>query len=184
MSEGPAMKPQRVARDAAGERTRYEDIEVGADLGTIEWSFDEAAIARICESDDDFHEWYSVESPYGGVIAPVLISYPPVRLLFSRKYNVRGLFYAYEVENYAPLKPNVTYRISGRICDKWIKREREYVQYEATCRDPDGNRVFCTRRAHALDFLTRDVPKDAEGIDSGAGGRLGDPPKPNPEERG
>jgi hypothetical protein len=183
MTERSQAKPaQRVARDAGGERTRYEDIQVGDDLGTLEWRFDEAAIARICESDDDFHEWYSVESPYGGVIAPVLISYPPVRLLFSRKYNVRGLFYAYEVENYAPLKPNVTYLLSGRVCDKWIKREREYVQYEATCHDPDGNKIFYTRRAHALDYLTRDVPKDAEGIDSGAGGRLNEPSKTSHRE--
>lgn len=167
-----AATGQRVARDAAGERTRFEDINVGDDLGTIEWQFDTDAIARICESDDDFHEWYSVESPYGGVIAPVLISYPPVRLLFSRRYNVRGLFYWYEVENFAPLKPRVTYTISGRICDKWVKREREYVQYEATCLDPQGKRIFHTRRAHVLDFLTRDVPKAATGIDSGAGGRL------------
>ena len=163
---------KRVARDAAGGRTRYEDIAIGDDLGTMEWSFDEAAIRGICESDDDFHEWYAVESPYGGVITPVLISYPPVRLLFSRKFNVRGLFYWFEMENYAPLKPNVTYTISGRICDKWIKRNREYVQYEATCYGPQGQKVFYTRRAHALDYLTRDVPKEAVGLDSGAGGRL------------
>ena len=165
---------KRVSRDASGERTRYEDIVVGEDLGSIEWQFDEAAIARICDSDDDFHQWYSVESPYGGTIAPVMIGYPPVRMLFSRRFNVRGLFYWYEVENYAPLKPNVKYTISGRICDKWIKREREFVQYEATCVDPQGGKVFHTRRAHALDYLTRDVPKDASGIDSGAGGRLAD----------
>ncbi len=165
---------KRVARDAGGERTRYEDIAIGEDLGSIEWSFDEAAIARICDSDDDFHEWYAVESPYGGIIAPVLIGYPPVRMLFSRRYNVRGLFYWHEAENFAPLKPNVKYTIRGRICDKWIKREREFVQYEATCYDPQGNKVFHTRRAHALDYLTRDVPKDGSGIDSGAGGRLAD----------
>lgn len=165
--------PQRIARDAGGERTRYEDIEIGADLGTLEWRFDRESIGRLCESDDDFHEWYSVESPYGGVIAPTLISYPPVRLLFSRKYNVRGLFYWFEVENYAPLKPDVTYTIKGRISDKWIKRNREYVQYEAICYDPEGRKIFLTRRAHALDFLTLDVPKAGTGIDSGAGGRLG-----------
>jgi len=165
---------QRVARDAAGERTLYEDIEIGADLGSMAWSFDHDAIQRLCESDDDFHEWYAVESPYGGVIAPVLINYPPVRILFSRKYNVRGLFYAYEVENHAPLKPGVNYTLRGHISKKWIKRDREFVEYEATCHDPNGKLMFVTRRSHALDFLKRDVPKVGTGIDSGAGGRLGD----------
>ena len=165
--------PQRVARDQAGERTRYEDIEVGARLESMEWSFDQAAIGRICESDDDFHEFYSVASPYGGTIAPVLISYPPVRLMFSSKYNVRGLFYGYETENYGPLRPDVTYTLSGYISRKWVKNNREFVEYEATCHDPNGNKIFVTRRSHALDFLTIDVPKAATGIDSGAGGRLG-----------
>lgn len=136
----------------------------------MEWSFDEDAIARICESDDDFHEWYSIDSPYGGVIAPILISYPPVRLLFSRKHNVRGLFYGYEMEAYAPLRPGVRYTITGRIIDKWVKRQREYVKYEATCFDPDGQKVFYTTRSHALDFLTRAAPRTAVGIDSGGGG--------------
>lgn len=165
--------PQRVARDQAGERTRYEDIEIGAALEPMEWSFDQDAIGRICESDDDFHEWYSIDSPWGGTIAPILIAYPPVRLMFSRKYNVRGLFYGYEVENYAPLRPGVRYRLSGHISRKWIKNNREFVEYEASCHDPAGQRIFTTRRSHALDFLTRDVPKVATGIDSGAGGRLG-----------
>ncbi|HYF18452.1 MAG TPA: hypothetical protein VEA40_11345 [Ramlibacter sp.] len=164
--------PHRVARDQAGERTRYEDIEVGAPLGPMPWSFDQAAIARICESDDDFHEWYSVESPWGGTIAPCLISYPPVRLMFSQRYNVRGLFYGYEMENHAPLRPDVAYTLTGRISRKWIKNNREFVEYEAHCHDPQGQLVFTTRRSHALDFLTRDVPKTATGVDSGAGGRL------------
>ena len=161
---------QRVARDVSGvERTRYEDSNVGEDLGTMEWRFDRDSIARLCESDDDFHEWYAVESPYGGIVAPVLISYPAVRMLFTRRYNVRGLFYGFEMENFAPLKPDTTYTLSGRICDKWIRRNREYVQYEATCTDPQGMKIFHTRRAHALDFLTRDTPKEGVGIDSGAG---------------
>ena len=56
---------------------------------------------------------------------------------------------------------------------KWVKNNREFVEYEAVCHDPDGNKIFVTRRSHALDFLTIDVPKAATGIDSGAGGRLG-----------
>lgn len=162
---------ERIARDARGERTRFEQIEIGTDLGSMEWRFTPDNIRRICESDDDFHEWYSVESPYGGTIAPTLINYPPVRLLFSRKYNVRGVFYWYEIENYLPLKPDVTYTLTGRIIEKWIKRDREFVKYEATCHDPTGRKMFYTTRTHALDYLNRTLPRGAVGIDSGAGGR-------------
>ena len=99
---------KRVARDAGGERTRYEDIAIGEDLGSIEWSFDEAAIARICDSDDDFHEWYAVESPYGGIIAPVLIGYPPVRMLLSATSGSSASV------NSCSMKPPVTTRRATR----------------------------------------------------------------------
>jgi hypothetical protein len=162
---------QRVARDRRGLRTTFDEIVVGDDLGSIEWSFTRDMIAGVVETDDDYHEWYSVDSPYGGVIAPVLISYPPVRLLFSRKYNVRGVFYSFEMHNIRALRPDIVYTISGRICDKWTKRDREFVQYEAICFDPEGREAFRTKRAHALDYLPVTVPKTATGIDSGAGGR-------------
>jgi len=165
------VEPQRVARDRRGPRTTFDEIVVGDDLGTVEWSFTRDMIAGIAETDDDYHEWYAVDSPYGGVIAPVLISYPPVRLLFSRKYNVRGVFYSFEMQNMQPLRPDVVYIITARVCDKWTKRDREFVQYEAVCVDPGGRVVFRTKRAHALDYLPVTVPKTAMGIDSGAGGR-------------
>ena len=164
-------QPQRVARDSGGLRTTYDDIEVGGDLGSMEWSFTREGIAALCDSDADFHEWYSVDSPYGGVIAPELISYPPVRVLFSRRYNVRGVFYGFEMDNILPLQPDVKYRITGRIRDKWIKRNREFVQYEAEATDPEGRVVFRTRRTHALDFLPITAPKVGVGIDSGASSR-------------
>lgn len=163
----------RVARDIGGARTNFDEISIGDDLGSVEWRFSREQIARMCESDDDYHEWYSVESPYGGVIAPVLIAYPPVRLLFSRRFNVRGVFFGFETRNLLPLRPDTTYVISGRICDKWIRRNREFVQYEAVCVDPEGREVFRTRRSHAIDYLPVTAPKVGVGIDSGAGGRLG-----------
>lgn len=161
---------KRVARDGRGERTRYEAVVVGKDLGSMEWSFTRDDVARICESDDDFHEWYSLNSPYGKAIAPLLISYPPVRMLFSRMHNIRGLFYEYTAESYFPLHADTKYTLTGKVINKWIKRDREFVQYEAACHDADGRKIFYTTRTHVLDFLTRDTPKTGEGIDSGGGG--------------
>ncbi len=163
--ENPAA---RVATDARGPRTSYEDIQVGADLGTTPWSVSSEQIAAICESDDDYHEWYTVGSPFGGVIAPVLIAYPPVRLLFSRAYNVRGLFYELTLDNLDPIRPGKAMFVSGRVVDKWIKRDREYVAYEGECIDEDGLVIFRTRRAHVLDYIPRTAPRSGEGVDSGA----------------
>ena len=94
----------RVVRDARGLRATFEDFEIGADLGTVQWTVSQADVDGQCETDDDYHEWYSVESPYGGTIAPVLISYTPIRTMLSRAYNVRGMFYQLEMESVRPIR--------------------------------------------------------------------------------
>ena len=164
---GPSDGPARVARDARGPRTTFEEIEIGQDLGSLEWTVTESQIDALCESDDDHHEWYSVSSPFGGRVAPVLISYPPIRLLFARKYNVRGLFYELRMEQLQPIIPGQKMTVSGRVVDKWIKRDREYVCYEAVCVDDRGSEVFRTVRTHVLDFIPRTAPRSAVGVDSG-----------------
>jgi acyl dehydratase len=162
------VQPQgRVDRDGSGQRTRFEDIEVGADLGTLDWSVQPENVAGLQENDLDYHEWYVDSSPFGGAIVPPLATYPPVRVLFTRNYNLRGLFIEFESEFRRPIFFGERLTISGRVADKFIKRDREYVTYEAEGRDEKGEIVFTTRRTHVLDFLTRSVPRTAEGIDSG-----------------
>jgi hypothetical protein len=155
----------RVARDQRGERTRFEDIEIGTDLGSMEWVVSEEMIDRKCEIGEEYHEWYSVDSPFDGRIAPPLINYEPPRILFSQKYNIRGLLATYECENINPIKANKKMTVSAKIVDKYIKRDREYVVYEATCVDEDGLEIFRTRRTHVLDYLPRTTPREGIGID-------------------
>jgi hypothetical protein len=157
----------RVARDERGERTNFEEIEVGEDLGFLEWTVTEEMIDRQCEIDEDYHEWYSVDSPFGGCIAPPLISYPPPRFLFAKHYNVRGLLTDYECEHINPIKPNKKMIVSGKITDKFIKRDREYFVVEATCVDEDGLEIFRTKRVHLLDVAPRTAPRTGVGLDSG-----------------
>jgi acyl dehydratase len=157
----------RVAADSHGPRAVFDEIEVGRSLGEMEWVVTEDMIERQCAIDADFDAWYSLDSPWGGRIAPPQISYRPPRWLLSRTYNIRGLFYRWEMENVRPLRPGVTLRVRARIADKYVKNEREFVVYEAEAADPDGNVVFRTRRTHVLDFVERSAQREGEGIDSG-----------------
>lgn len=158
----------RVERDARGPRATYEDFEIGASLGELTWSIRPEQVRGLIENDQDYHPWYVDDSPFGAPIAPPLVTYPPVRILFTRRYNVRGLFYIFESEFFEPIFYNRELRITGEITDKWIKRDREFVMYrcEAT-RVDDGVRIFATKRAHVLDYITRDAPREGEGVDSG-----------------
>ncbi|MGE0803677.1 MAG: hypothetical protein AB7G13_29930 [Lautropia sp.] len=161
--ESPALGAVRILRDAAGVRTTYEEIEIGRDLGTELWMPTQAQIDQVCERMEDHHPYYEVGSPFGSTVVPVSMTYLLTRALFSQTYSVRGLFYKWSVDLLEPIRPGVTYTVQGKISDKWVRNDREFVAYESECRDPSGTPVFRTRRAHVLDFIKRTAPKVGEG---------------------
>ena len=163
---GPRMAT-RVADDKHGRRARFEDIEVGKDLGTLTWEVTAEDIEAQCGLDDDHHPWFAAASPWGGPVAPPQIHYRPPRWLLSRNYNIRGVFYKWEFENIRPIQDGDKIAVSGRILDKWIKGEREFVSFEATGRNASGEDVFRTVRVHALDVTPRTMPRRGTGFDSG-----------------
>src|ERR1043166_7857257 len=157
----------RVAEDEQGRRASFDDIEIGEILGEMNWTVTDEMIDQQCEMDVDFHPWYFLESPWEGRVPPPQISYRPPRWLLSRKHNVRGLFYKWEMENLGPVKPNVQMHITAKIIDKYVKNEREFVVYEAEAKNPDGSLVFRSRRTHVLDVIERTAPRSGRGVDSG-----------------
>ncbi len=157
----------RIARDEMGARATFDEIEVGKDLGELEWVVSADDIAKQCVDDDDHDAWFTAASPFGGRIAPPQIQYRPPRWLIARNYNVRGVFYKWELENVKPIRPDERIRVTGRIVDKWVKNDREFVKFEAEGIDEAGEVVFRTARMHALDVIERGAPRDGMGIDSG-----------------
>ena len=157
----------RVAEDANGPRTSFDEIEVGRVLGEMEWVVTPEMIQKQCDMDADYHTWYFLDSPWGGRIAPPQISYRPPRWLLSRTYNVRGLFVKWEMENVKPIKPGVTMRVTAKVIDKYVRKEREFVVYEAEAKDPEGQVIFRTRRTHVLDVIERTAARAGKGVDSG-----------------
>lgn len=157
---------RRVARDPRGKRTQFEELVIGSDLGSLEFELTQQMVDDSCARLEDYHPWYSLASPWGPTIAPAVMNYSPVRTLFSKAFNVVGLLYKYEFTNISPMMVGQRYTVRGRVSEKWIKNNREFVAYTAECTDAEGSIVWTTRRAHVLDFLTRDVPREGEGMDS------------------
>ena len=162
-----STRKARVMEDSQGRRAAFEDIQVGQSLGEMDWHITDELIDLQCQLDQDFDPLYFAQSDAGQRVAPPAITYRPPRWLFSRTYNVRGLFVRWENETFRAIKPNTTIRVTGSIVDKYMKRDREFVVYEAEGRDQDGNLVFRTRRTHVLDFVERSAPRAGAGIDSG-----------------
>jgi hypothetical protein len=157
----------RVLEDGSGRRATYEEIVVGQSLGEMEWEITDEMIDLQCRLDEDFDRLFCLPLVDGGRIAPPQITYRPPRWLFSRAYNVRGLFVRWEMETFALLKANIKIKVSGTIADKFIKKDREFVVYQAEGRDPDGTLLFRTKRTHVLDFIERTAPREGAGVDSG-----------------
>ena len=156
----------RVVRDAQGERTRYEDIEVGHDLGEMEWIVTAEMVAAQCALDGDYDPAF--EAVEGRPqYAPPQILYRPPRWLLSRNFNIRGVLVKWDFEILAGIEVDRPMILGGRISGKWIKAEREYVAYEVSARYQDGTPVFRTARVHLMDIIDRSRPREGEGLDSG-----------------
>lgn len=157
----------RVLEDDAGRRAEFEEIEIGRSLGTIEWRITDELIDTQCFLDQDFDPLFFSEDASAKRMAPPQITYRPPRWLLSRAFNVRGLFVRWENEAFAPIVPNTTIVVSGSIVDKFVRKDREFVVYQAEGHDERGTLIFKTRRTHVLDFIERGAPRAGAGIDSG-----------------
>ncbi len=151
----------RIGADGQGRRATYDELEVGKDLGVADFRVTQEQIDQVCERTRYHHPFYEVDSPFGGTVAPIVMTFLLPRNMFSRVYNVRGLFYKWAYDFTSPVLPGVDYLVRAHVTDKWIKKEREFVAYEATCEDKRGNLIFTTRRAHVLDYIKTTAPKTA-----------------------
>ncbi|MBI2293086.1 MAG: hypothetical protein HYU73_22735 [Betaproteobacteria bacterium] len=157
----------RVLEDSKGRRAAFEDIQVGQTLGEIEWHITDDLIDLQCQLDQDFDPLFFPRDEGARRIAPPQITYRPPRWLISRTYNVRGLFVRWESESFRAIEPDTAITVSGSIVDKFIKKDREFVVYQAEGKDVAGNLIFRTKRTHVLDFVERNAPREGAGIDSG-----------------
>jgi hypothetical protein len=146
-------RPIHMIAEEGGERaqTTMDEIEIGLDLGQLEWSVTRSQVEGLIASDEEFDPWHA-DVKEGGGIVPILATYPPVRALFARAINIRGYLYQYECEFLRPIEYGQSLTIRGWITDKWVKRDREYVKFEAEARDPEGTLFFRTSRTHLLDY--------------------------------
>jgi len=157
----------RVLEDGSGRRAAFEEIEIGRTLGEMDWEITDDLIDLQCMLDQDFDPLFFPQGGERKRVAPPQITYRPPRWLFSRAYNVRGLFVRWENEAFRAIEPNTTIKVTGSIVDKYVKKDREFVVYQAEGRDPAGNLIFRTKRTHVLDFVERSAPRKGAGIDSG-----------------
>jgi hypothetical protein len=71
------------------------------------------------------------------------------------------------MENLRPILPDVKLQVVATVVDKYVRKDREFVVYQAEAKDPEGHVVFRTRRTHVLDVVERTAERQGKGVDSG-----------------
>lgn len=125
------------------EKSGFDAIQIGQDLGTVEMTLDEDTV------DDRLKlvQWQARELVDRLHIAPPGITvHQHPRMRFATLTSVRAAIWAKsEQEFLKPMKMGSKVFIRGRIVDKYVKRGRNYVVTEFETVDEDGEVLLRSR---------------------------------------
>ena len=129
-----------------------DGIEPGLDLGTRALVITPDWIEKYAGSSDDRNPWYSVDSPFGGPIAPAAVFNYEMELFGGwHPPNIKGHILNTDQtwEFHRPMRPGQTILLKGRVHARYENRGREYISMEATAWDEDGQLLCRTGTTHA-----------------------------------
>ena len=128
-----------------GEKSLFESIPVGLDLGTVEVNLDEKAVKdRV-----NLVQWQAKEvvDKLGFVPPGTTIEIHP-RMKFEKFPSLKAAIWAKsEHEFIKPMKVGSKVFIRGKVADKYIKGGREYVVTEFETVDENGEVLLISREA-------------------------------------
>ncbi len=125
------------------------EVYVGRDFGGRELDISADLARSYSESVEDYNEWYSGQSPWGGAASPALLLHSEVyRNLGWYLPRIYGNLHArQEWELFQPAMVGDSVTTRSLVIDRYIKRNREYVVNEVTCFGV-GGRILNRGRTH------------------------------------
>jgi acyl dehydratase len=127
----------------------WENIVVGEEFGPLDVVISEHAVKSYAYAIDDYHPWYSHDSPFGGRIAPAAFVTRPLLDLLYLEYDamrLRALHVREELELFGPLKVGEDITLRARVEDKFLKRGEPYVVMTGQACDEHGKTLLCTKQ--------------------------------------
>ncbi|HJN87231.1 MAG: hypothetical protein QGH97_08275 [Dehalococcoidia bacterium] len=115
----------------AGSRLKlfdFDKIEIGEDLGSYEYVLSQEVLDRFREA---------VGDPDGS-FPTVAVRHDSTALAMVYEDNTGGVNAGSEVEFYNPPIPGKKIKVTGRIANKYWRRDKPYLVIEATAVDEDG----------------------------------------------
>ncbi|MCH7712250.1 MAG: hypothetical protein IIC99_01380 [Chloroflexi bacterium] len=107
---------------------KYDDLVIGEELGSFEYVLTQQML-------DDFRE--SVEDPEAP-FPTLAVKHDGTALNMVYYDTTGGVNAGNEVEFFNPPIPGKKILVSGRIADKYVRRDKPYLVIEATATDEDG----------------------------------------------
>ena len=106
----------------------YADIEIGEELGSYEYVLTQEMLDNFRASVDD------PDAPF-----PTLaVKHDATAFAMVYDDQTGGVNAGNEVEFFNPPLPGKKVRVTGRIHDKYLRRDKPYMVIEATAEDEDG----------------------------------------------
>ncbi|TAM66944.1 MAG: hypothetical protein EPN48_14835 [Microbacteriaceae bacterium] len=159
----------------------FELMEVGEQLGPVEFDIDEHFVKSVAFAIDDYGAWHlGPSSPFGRPIAHAsALLCDLLRLLYTR-YDPdqdRGLHQHEEFTLHSPVFIGERVRLTGKFVEKYVKRGRGYVVTEAEARTVADDRLIMRHRATETTDIPanselRDTPREAAAASRRVGGVL------------
>lgn len=119
----------------------FELVEVPEPMGPVTQVVDRRFVLDYAYAQDDFRDWYFVDSPFGGPVGHPLVLANELLFLFYDKYDgntAQGL-HTHELLRFrSPVRVGETVTVDGGYTEKYERRGQGYVTLEATARGEDG----------------------------------------------
>ena len=109
----------------------YDDLVIGEQLGSFEYVLTQKML-------DDFRE--AMEDPEAA-FPTLAVKHDATALAMVYDDTTGGVNAGNEVEFFNPPIPGKKIRVTGRIADKYARRDKPYLVIEATAVDEDGRMV-------------------------------------------
>ena len=106
----------------------YDAVQIGEELGSYEYEFTQEMLDRFRQSVDDPDACYPT----------LAVKHDATAFQIVYDDQTGGVNAGNEVEFFNPPIPGKQVRVSGRIADKYWRRDKPYLVIEATAVDEDG----------------------------------------------
>jgi acyl dehydratase len=116
----------------------YDAVQVGETFISNDHLITPEDIETYAFAVDDYHAWFTEDSPFGGPIAhPTLMANQALHLRHSKYIVHAGLHAKMALQFLRPLRVGMRVRSRGTIIDKYMRRDKKYMVTEFVTTDED-----------------------------------------------